>query len=241
MTAPAVTVRSLHESGAAALADDEKVRRLFARTLLLGEPLPFPLSGASQYQHVCLGWYLGAGRADAGLAIDEAGQVLGYALVCTDGRAHARWSRRHSIMLATRLLGRLLTFRLSRDSRRFYAERARDSLALWRGQASPPMPVHAHLNIDNRARSGSAAVALRDHIDERCRRSGQSGWFGEMNAREGTRERAVERIGLQIVHRKGNHTLSTSLGRSVVRLTVVRRVPIGDRLPIGDGLAGTAS
>lgn len=84
MTAPAVTVRSLHESGQP-LADDEKVRRLFARTLLLGEPLPFPLSGASQYQHVCLGWYLGAGRADAGLAIDEAGQVLGYALVCTDG------------------------------------------------------------------------------------------------------------------------------------------------------------
>lgn len=223
-TAGSVTVRALR-SGADGCLDDAVIGDLFAATLLLGRPLGYHLAAAHRYADLCLGWYLGPGRADAAVAVDEHGAIHGYALVCINGAHHARWVRWRSARLAARVLGGLLIGRVDRPSRRFYSDRLRDTMALWRGQRRTEAPAHAHLNVVTGSRSGSAALVLRNHIDERCRVAGITAWSGEINAVVGTRERALERLGLAVVHRDPNHTLSASTGHQVVRLTVHREVP----------------
>ncbi|MDO8389130.1 MAG: hypothetical protein Q7V57_01475 [Actinomycetota bacterium] len=217
-----VEVRPLAWHGASAAADDAHIRGLFGATMLLGGANRFPLALLDEYTEVCLGWYLRAGRADVGLAVDTDGTPLGYALVCADNAAQAAEARRATIRLARRVSARLVTARLDPASRRFYAHRLRDSVALWRTQHEPPMPAHAHLNVGAGSRSGRAAATLRDHIDERCRLRGLAGWYGEINAKAGHREQALERLQLHVLHRTPNHTLSRALGAPVLRLTVVR-------------------
>jgi len=50
-----------------------------------------------------------------------------------------------------------------------------------------------------------------------------------MNEREGTRRRALERLGAEVVHTAPNHTLTRLLGEPVQRLTLVRRLSTPDR------------
>ena len=214
-----ITVRPLRST-----RDDAAIGALFDETMLLGEPLGFPLSRASAYRQICLGWYLGPGRADAAVALDETGDVVGYALVCTDEAGYERWMKPRGYRFIAATFGALLTFRLNRPSRQFYTDRARDAAALRDNQRTRPMPAHAHLNIRQSKRSGAVALALREHIDTRCRLAGLPGWSGEINARVGTRRKALERIGIEVVSSEQNHTLSRSLGREVERLTVLRRL-----------------
>jgi hypothetical protein len=216
-----ISVRGLRPQGA---GDDEAIAMLFDATMVLGTPLGRPLDGAAGYRHVCLGWYLGPGRADAAVAVDADGAIVGYALVCTDEPAQSRWVRTELRRFTTRMLGRLVTFRIDRPSLRFWWSRARDVRLLRSARQRAPMPAHAHLNVDSRSRSGSAALALRDHISARCAAAGKPGWYGEMNAVTGSRSRALERIGIETVGRVRNHTLSAALGVPVDRLTVVYRL-----------------
>jgi hypothetical protein len=65
-------------------------------------------------------------------------------------------------------------------------------------------------------------LALVQCVDERCRRAGLPGWYGEINALVGKRASALERIVGPIVDRAPNHTLTWLRGRPVERLTVVR-------------------
>ncbi len=203
--------------------DRTAVRRLFASSMLLGKRHDVHLAAFDIYTDLCLGWYLDVGRADAAVA-EADGRVIGYALVCSDPTAQAEWVRRRLPALMGRVLWLLVTFRLDRVSRRFYWHRARDSWELWRAGSAPLHPVHAHLNVDSGLRTGTTALALRDFIDATARASGAAGWYGEMNAVEGTRARALERIGLHVVHRAPNRTMSELLGQPVSRLTVERRV-----------------
>jgi hypothetical protein len=92
---------------------------------------------------------------------------------------------------------------------------------------APPFPAHAHINVLPHQLARWAGLSLVDSVDERCRRAGLPGWYGEINAPVGKRARALERIVGPIVHRAPNHTLSWLTGRPVERLTVARALPPG--------------
>jgi NTE family protein len=201
------------------------VHAIFRSTLLLGRELPFSLPDLERYESLCLDWYLGPGREDAAVVEADDGRVVGYALVCTDGEAHARWMRRRAARFAFTLLRGFALGRYRGDAGRFYRCRLRDGVAMWRSGPDAPMPAHVHLNLDHRWRNGGARRLLTDHIDDRVRRAGLPGWYGEINALAGHRSRALERMGGRIAHRAPNHTLSAFLGQPVERLTLARSLP----------------
>ncbi|HYN35029.1 MAG TPA: hypothetical protein VES40_20555 [Ilumatobacteraceae bacterium] len=205
--------------------DDQAICELFDRTVMLGTALDELPAAFEQYRHLCVGWYLDAGRDDAAIARNSNGVVVGYALVCTDEADASRWSRRGSLQLATRVGREWTAGRLDARSRSFYALRSRDAVDLARARRRPPASVHAHLNVDKSARSASVALALVAHIDERCRMAGRDSWYGELNERSGKRIGALQRIGLEVVDVVPNRTLTGMLGEPVRRLTLLRTVP----------------
>jgi hypothetical protein len=214
-----ITVRSL-EPG-----DDETIGRLFDETVLLGAALGRLPAAFDHYRTLSLGWYLGPGRRDAAVAVDAAGAVVGYTLVCTDEAAASRWAARSTLVLGGHVAVAAITGRLDRASRVFYRARTHDARALAAARRVPPAPVHAHLNVGRGARTLTVSRALVDHVDRCCRRAGHSVWYGEMNERVGTRRRALERLGGEVVHVEPNRTLTRLLGEPVQRLTLVRRLP----------------
>ncbi|MEM9516810.1 MAG: hypothetical protein AAGA42_18325 [Actinomycetota bacterium] len=201
--------------------DVAEIERLFDDTVLLGTPSAQPLAGFDDYRDMCLGWYLGEGRGDVGVARLE-GEVSGYALVCADQRSASRRERRAALALVGRLGLLAARGRLDVASRAFYRLRVRDAWTLARRHRHPPAAVHAHLNVRVGRRSGSTTLALVEHIDRRCCLAGERRWYGEMNERRGRRSRALARLGFEIVDVGPNHTLSALLGTDVDRLTVVR-------------------
>ncbi|MBU6315922.1 MAG: hypothetical protein KGR47_05400 [Acidobacteria bacterium] len=215
-----VTVR------AATDADVEQIHQIFLGTMVMGRSAECSIDLLTQYADLCLGWYLGPGLGDAAVAVDPALGVVGYALVCSDPEDHGRWVRRRSLALAWAVTRRWGTRRLSPASRTFYGSRVRDLRALRSAAGDAPSPVHAHLNVRAAGRTGSIALALRDHIDRRCDAAGADLWWAEMNAVDGHRQRALERIGMEVLDRVHNETLSRLTGQPVVRLRVVRRLRV---------------
>jgi hypothetical protein len=153
--------------------------------------------------------------------------VVAYALVCTRPDDHARHVRRATARLASALAHDAVRGRLDASSRAFFRQRIRDAAALTHSVRTPPAPAHAHLNVADTGRSGRAALTLRDHIDARVTASGLDSWFAEINAEEGSRAAALQRIGFVIVDRQPNHTLTWLCERPVERLTVVRELRPG--------------
>jgi NTE family protein len=202
--------------------DHDAVRRIFRSTLLLGHELPFSLPDLARYESLCLDWYLGPGQEDAAVVESDDGRVVGYALVCIDNAANARWTRRRAARFALSVAGGFARGRYRGEAARFYRCRLRDGIAMWRSGRAEPMPAHVHLNLEHGWRDGAARRLLTDHIDERVRQAGLPGWYGEINALTGYRFRALERLGGRIVHRAPNHTLSAFLERPVERLTLSR-------------------
>jgi hypothetical protein len=212
------TVRSLRPG------DDAAVRRLFRDTLCLGRPLPFEVPEWDAYEALCLDWYLGPGRDDAGVLVEGA-DVTGYTLVCTDAAAYNRWQRIEAAHFSARVARRLVAGQMDPVASRFLRLRLKDGWDMWRNGVVAPLPAHAHLNLACSSRARSVGWQLAEHVDRRCRLAGLPGWFGEMNAVTGHRARALERLGATVVHRAPNHTLTWLLGQPVERLTVARWVP----------------
>jgi hypothetical protein len=211
--------------------DDQAVRGVFRDTLGLGEPVPFPLPGLARYEAVCLDWYLGPGRDDAAV-VEQDGTVVGYALVCTDGPAHARATQDAALRFAAWAAPRIAGRRLPDPARTFWRLRLVDGWAAWRrsrraGEAPPP--AHAHLNLVRGARATHATLELLAHIDGVVRTAGLSSWRGEVNARRGRRRSALERVVGPVVDEAPNHTYTWLAGRPVDRLTVDRPVAARDR------------
>lgn len=208
-------------------ADEQAVRALFRATLVLGHPLPFEMADLERYEALCLDWYLGPGRDDAAVA-EAGGETVGFVLVCVDQAAYQRWVRRRAARYAARTVLNLARMAPAKPVARFHRARLRDGLVMARAPA--PMPAHCHINLAPSHRTGWTGRLLAAHVDERCRAAGLPGWFGEMNARAGSRARALERLGGTVVHRAPNHTLSWLSGVPVERLTVVRMLPelVGD-------------
>lgn len=199
-------------------ADDDVVRDIFWSTIGLGGHLG-DVSRLHRYEELCLGWYLGPER-DLVRLLCEGDRPVGYVLLGTMRQAHRRWQRRRAVTFALAAAAALAAQRHDRSTARFVRLRLVDG---WTLRSSPaPMDVHVHLNLLPSARAGRGAQLLVDHVDAVCRHLGEPGWFGEVNAPVGRRAAALERLGLEVVHRAPNQTLSSALQRPVERLTVVR-------------------
>lgn len=204
-------------------SDDTAIEQLFDDTLLLGAALERRPVAFDHYRRLSLGWYLGPGRDDTAVAVDASGAIVGYTLVCIDEAAASRWAVRSTLTLARHVATAGLLGRLDRDSRNFYRARLSDARVLVAARRTPPALVHAHLNVRHGVRTLTVSRLLVDHVDARCRAAGHDAWYGELNEREGSRRRALERLGADIVDCVPNRTLSTLLGEPVQRLTLVRR------------------
>lgn len=205
--------------------DEAELRRLFRETLVMGRPLPFALADGGRYEALCLDWYLGRGRPDAAV-VELGGQIVGFALVCTDQEAFRRWARVRAARYAAYSLLTLVRTGPRSPIARFHRLRLRDGWVMMRSPA-PVFPAHAHINLRPGQRAGRSGRALLTHVDARCRRAGLAGWYGEINAAVGRRASALGLLG-SIAHRAPNHTLSWLAGRPVERLTLVRPLPSVD-------------
>ena len=227
-------------------SDEQGVRQVFRATLGLGRPVPFPLPGLARYEAVCLDWYLGPGRDDAGV-VEHDGAVVGYALVCTDEAGHARATRDAAVRFAAWAAPRIVARRLPEPARTFWRLRLRDGWAAWRhsrgshrSREGPP-GAHAHLNLVQGARATHATLDLLAHIDDRVRAANLPAWQGEVNAVRGRRRSALERVVGPVVDTVPNRTYTWLMGRPVDRLTVERAVPSDNtlRVPGTPGMVGT--
>lgn len=198
--------------------DDDLVRDVFWSTFVLGR-VPDGVPRLRRYEDLCLGWYLRAERAEVRLAVDGS-TVAGYVLVGTRPDEHRRWLRPRATWFALAEAAAVARGRRPGPAGRFVRLRIADGWAL--RSAPSPMPVHVHLNLLPAARGFEAARLLVEHADEVCRRLGGPGWFGEINAPVGRRSAALERLGLRVVHRAPNRTLTALADRPVERLTAVR-------------------
>jgi hypothetical protein len=203
--------------------DDRAVSRVFRSTLALGRPVPFPLPGLARYEALCLDWYLGPGRDDAAV-VEHDGDIVGYALVCTDADDHARATRDEAVRFAVWATPRILTGRLPDPARTFWRLRLRDGWAAWRRSAGYPPRAHAHLNLVPGAQVTRTTLDLLAHIDHRVRAAGLPSWRGEVNAMRGRRQAALQRVVGEVVDSVPNRTYSWLAGRPVDRLTVERDV-----------------
>ena len=202
--------------------DDRDVERIFAATVASGRPLPFDCPDFDDYTDLCLGWYLGPGRDDA-VVLEDLGQVVGYALVCTNDQDHRRWSRPVATTWIARTVRGLASGRYPADARRFYRLRIHDG---WEAILAPPPPctAHLHCNVEAGHRGGRSGRLLINAAEERFREAGVTQWYGEINAPVGRRGAALVRNGARIVHRQHNRTLSWLADREIERLRFTRRV-----------------
>jgi GNAT superfamily N-acetyltransferase len=203
--------------------DEATLRRLFHQTMVMGHPLPFSLADGGRYESLCLDWYLGRGREDA-VVVDAEGEIVGFALVCTDQVGYRHWVRGRAARYAVYSVLTLCRTNPRSPLARFHRSRLHDGWVMWRSPP-PPFPAHAHVNVLPHRLARWAGKSLLDSVDERCRAAGVPGWYGEINALVGKRAAALARVVGPIEHRAPNHTLTWLMGRPVERLTVTRAVP----------------
>lgn len=203
-------------------SDFDEIARIMTDTMLLGRPVP----GAhiDEYVTACLSCYQMTAHSDA-VVCRTGDNIAGYALISLDPRAAEEYARRQAMRLAAAIAGQWVTGRLSAPTRRFYKLRTIDTVALMRGTRDRGRVPHAHVNVVSGARSGRAAHALLQQIDDSVRNAGFDTWIGEINAVAGSRQSALERLGFTVLSRSRNHTLSGLSGRRVERLTVERCMP----------------
>jgi hypothetical protein len=206
-------------------SDEPELRRVFRATIALGHPVSLGAdfdAALRPYERLCLEWYLRAAREQA-CVLRDGDRVVGYALVCLDPEAFARWQQRAGARFTAQVVPRLLARRYPAAIRRFYRLRLRDGWDLWRHSENRVGGLpHAHMNATTTG--GLPGRLLADHIDAVVAAAGFESWYGEMNARAGRRVAALSRWGAEIVSRRPNGTLSWLTGSPVERLTVLRRV-----------------
>ncbi|MBU6242196.1 MAG: hypothetical protein KJS66_10445 [Acidobacteria bacterium] len=199
---------------------------LFRATMLAGEPMPFFLHGLDRYTRFSLDWYFNSPSGRVFVAIDDS-RVLGYGLVATDPGAYARHLKRSLSVLAAHLTFDFVVGRIDPESRAFYRDRIRDSWLIWRDRRRIDVhdEPHVHLNVIAEARRGTIAAALIEAVDTTVRVAGHRSWIGEVNAEEGRRRRALERVVGTVLDERPNLTASRLTNRTIVRYTVRRSLP----------------
>lgn len=217
--------------------DADGVRALFVATAGLGRPLRLPDTDLRAYTSLCLDYYLDH-DGSACAVLEEAGTVVGYAMVALDHAAYSRWATPKALRWFGRALVGLPRRAAAREGRvlpRFYGLRALDGV-IGAVSASPPQPAHFHFNVEGARRGVRAGFELAGHADRVVAAAGLPGYFGEVNVPRDKpgRAAALERLGVQIVHRQRNHTLSWLAARPVDRLTVTR--PLATATPLSGAI-----
>jgi hypothetical protein len=214
----------LYRTEPAALHRDA-VREIFWDTLILGKPLQGILDNQDSYEELSIGWYLLPDNTGSTVVIDNTtDDVVGYALVCTRPDDYAQWLRFQAWRVLRRNIFTFCSGRMSKLGRQFYSRRLLDSFTVVRSrqQHDSSSVAHVHMNLRSKNRTGSVALALLTHVDTVCQDSGMTAWVGEVNATEGTRMRALERLVGEVIDTKRNRTASFFSGLIVNRLTVRR-------------------
>jgi hypothetical protein len=205
--------------------DEPELRRVFRATIALGHPVSRGThfeAALRPYERLCLEWYLRAGREHA-CVLRDGDRVVGYALVCLEPEAFARWQQRAGARFTAHVVPRLVARRYPAPISRFYRLRLRDGWDMWRHPEHRIAGLpHAHLNATTTG--GLPGRLLADHVDSVVAAAGFESWYGEMNARAGRRVAALGRWGAEIVARRENGTLTWLTGSPVERLTVLRHV-----------------
>ena len=80
------------------------------------------------------------------------------------------------------------------------------------------------MNIERQFRTGEVSLALRNHIDEVCRVTGNDFWIGEVNAVGEKRARALSRVVGEVLSIRKNITMAEATGQDVRLVTVMRKV-----------------
>lgn len=207
---------------------EEDVREIFRNTLVLGKPLQGILNNYELYEEMSVGWYLKAENQGGAVVVDErTGIVVGYVLICTKPEDYKPWLRKQAMKVFRRNIWALVTGRMSKISRQFYGRRILDSLTVIRTWArhDATRSAHVHMNLRPEVRTGLVALSLFLHADTVCREAGLNSWIGEVNAAEGRRSRALERLVGEIIDVRKNRTASFFSGKHVNRLSVRRSVP----------------
>lgn len=204
-------------------ADDAAVRGLFRDTLAFGRPVTFAFSAYRRYEALCLDWYLQPARLrEHAVLVDASGRVVGYALVCVEPGAYARWTRLAALRWTATTVAALAARRFAAAEATFHRLRLADGWTTWRHAPDPPQPAHAHINLARSVRGRLHIAKLIAHVDRRCAVAGQPGWYGEINAPPGRRAAALTAHGATVAHRQRNRTLSWLCAREIERMTVNR-------------------
>jgi len=219
-TTPVVRLRPFRASDRASIdelflqaAFDDAVRQPSRRDL-------------APYVELSLDFYVNHPRTSITVAsIDE--EVVAYTIYCADAKDMNAWMARRSVHVFFRVMGMLMTGRLTRIGFGFYFRRTLDSIMiLWDRRRSETVDLpHAHMNVRSGHQTGTCALMLLNDLDQRCRETGMSVWLGEINGVGTSRRRAVERLLGEVIDVRRNMTHSWLTGREVNRLTVRRSVP----------------
>lgn len=203
-------------------ADDrDGLLDVLRRTLVAGEPLPFPVMDLDHLLALFLDYYLACEPEAGRVVVDDHDRVVGYLLGTTRPDEAGRWQRRQALALAWRWLCRWREY--DGPTRWLYRLRLRDALASLRDPA-PDLLAHCHWHLlpEVRGRFGrELLLGFRDHVAARGLPE-----FGGEHALPVRRKDPVlfRRIGARILHRAPHHTLTALLGEPVERVTIVARV-----------------
>ncbi len=200
--------------------DEPAIRSVLQQTMVLGQPLPFPVQDLDLLLDYFLGFYL-ACEPEAGLVVvDPSDRVVGYLLGTTQPTAQSRWQRREALRLAWRWLTHWR--RYDAFTRYFYRLRLRDARETI-VNPDPPLPAHYHWHLLPEVRGHFGRILARSFATY-CRDRGVTGFGGEYPLLEGRKDEALfRRTGAQVVHRAPHHTLTGLLGTPVTRLTLYVR------------------
>lgn len=196
--------------------DTAGIKRVLTQTMLLGQPLPFEVMDFDALLEYFLGYYLDEEPESGRVVVDQADEVIGYLLGCTQPAAESRWRRAAALRLAARWARRWRHY--DPMTRWFYGLRLRDAREVLL-DPGPSLPAFCHWHLTPAARGRWGRTFMRWFRD-RVAAAGLESYGGEHAMPERQSPELFLRLGAQITHRVRHHTLSALTGQPVWRITI---------------------
>lgn len=181
--------------------DREGVRRVYADTAFLGEPVEAYFDDRNLFADLGVSAYVDHFPDYAFVAADGA-EVAGYIVGCPSGDAGVR---RHALRALPPILGRALTgrYRIGRKTLAYVLDNARAGL---RGELlevnDPAYPANLHINLDARYRGHGLGTALMHAYLDRLRQRGIEGVHLVTTDRNEAAVRLYTRFGFRLLQEK---------------------------------------